>query len=276
MKNGKATGEDGIPVKLIKSAVRAAETRLLDLFNTVFSTERVPRDWQCGVVCAIFKKGERTECKNHKGVMLLSHTGKIYNRIIEKRLRSCVEESLVKGKHGFRPGRGTSDLIFAMKMILEKSWEWNKETYIMFIDLEKAFDSVRRSSLWTILADDHYNIPAKLIRVIKNIYSVCPAKVKSQTQDSGWFDINSGVRQGDVLSPLLFIIFIDKCMRNIGVGDLGEEAMVYADDVAIVANDMGQLQRVANKWHEEMSQNEMKNKLRIRKDRVYGCRQRRL
>ena len=86
MKNGKATGEDGIPVELIKSAGRAAETRLLDLFNTVFSTERVPRDWQCGVVCPIFKKGERTECKNHRGVMLLSHTGKIYNRIIEKSL----------------------------------------------------------------------------------------------------------------------------------------------------------------------------------------------
>ena len=141
MKNGKATGEDGIPVELIKSAGCAAETRLLDLFNTVFSTERVPRDWQCGVVCPIFKKGERTECKNHRGVMLLSHTGNIYKRIIEKRLRSCVEESLAEGQHGFRPGRGTSDLIFAMKMI-EKSWEWNKEKYIMFIDLEKAFDSV--------------------------------------------------------------------------------------------------------------------------------------
>ena len=120
MKNGKATEEDGIPVELIKSAGRAAETRLLDLFNTVFCTKRVPKDWQCGVMCPKSKKGERTECKNHRGVMLLSHTGKIYNRIIEKRLRSCVEESLAEGQHGFRPGRGTSGLIFAMKIILEK------------------------------------------------------------------------------------------------------------------------------------------------------------
>ena len=96
-----------------------------------------------------------------------------------------MEESLAEGQHGFRPGRGTSDLIFAMKMILEKSWERNKKKYTMFIDLEKAFDSVRRSSFWTILADDHYNIPAKFIRVIKNMYSVCSTKVKSQTQDSG-------------------------------------------------------------------------------------------
>ena len=66
MKNGKATGEDGIPVELIKSAGRAAETRLLDILNTVFSTERVPKDRQCEVVCPIFKKGERTDCKTTK------------------------------------------------------------------------------------------------------------------------------------------------------------------------------------------------------------------
>ena len=55
----------------------------------------------------------------------------------------------------------------------------------MFIHLEKAFDGVPWSTLWTILVDEHYNIPAKLIRVIKNMYSVCPTKVKSQAQDSG-------------------------------------------------------------------------------------------
>ena len=77
--------------------------------------------------------------------MLLSHTGKIYYRIIEKRLRSCVEESLAEGQHGFRPGRGSSDLIFAMKMILEKSWEWNKENIsclLIWKRLSKVFKGV--------------------------------------------------------------------------------------------------------------------------------------
>ena len=83
MKNGKATGEDGIPVELLKSAGHVAETQLLDLFNTMLSTESVPKDRQCGVVCPILKKGHRTECKNHRGVVLLSHTGTIYNRLID-------------------------------------------------------------------------------------------------------------------------------------------------------------------------------------------------
>ena len=100
----------------------------------------------------------------------------------------------------------------------------------MFVDLERAFDSVPRSALWTILADEHYNIPRKQVQVIKGIYSEWPTKVKSQVQVSSWFNIDTGVRQEDVLSPLLFVFFMDKCMRDIGVGELGEETQVYADE----------------------------------------------
>ena len=114
-------GEDGIPVEIVKVAGQTAMTELLDLFNTAFRREGVPEDWQRGVICPIYTNGERTLCSNHRGVMLLSHKGKIYNRIIERRLRSGVEELQLEGQYSFRPGRGTSDLIFTMRMILEKS-----------------------------------------------------------------------------------------------------------------------------------------------------------
>ena len=98
-------------------------------------------------------------------------------------------------------------------MLLEKSWEWGIRQYALFVDLEKAFDRVNRNHLWEVLQENRYDIPTKLIRVIRSIYSQCASKVKTSKIESEAFSIESGVRQGDVLSPLLFIIFMDRCMR---------------------------------------------------------------
>ena len=150
---------------------------------------------------------------------LLSHIGKLYERIVERRLRDKVESKLGKWQHGFRPGKSTIDLIFAMKMMCEKNWEWNKEVYACFIDLEKAFDRVDRSKLWEVLRKPEYDIDPKLIRVIMSIYKITNSKVKSRDIESEWFRIGSGVRQGGVLSPLLFIIFMDSCLKEICTTD---------------------------------------------------------
>ena len=140
-----------------------------------------PTDRQKGVISPILKKGDKTVCDNHRGITLLSHAGKIYTRIVEARLRQCVESVLDDSQYGFRPGRSTTDAVFTIKMILEKSWEWGIDLYAVFIDLEKALDQ--------------YNIPTKLIRVIRSIYSECGSKIRTHNVKSEAFDIDSGVRQ---------------------------------------------------------------------------------
>ena len=168
IKKGKAAGEDGIPVELIQAAGSVAVGLLLEIFNEAYKTERIPREWQEGLVCPILKKGDKTACENHRGVTLLSHALKIYTGIIEQKLRGCVEEKLGEWQHGFRPGRGTADLIFTMKMMLEKCWEWNKSKMVLFIDLKKSFDRVNRQAMWNTLRVEHYSIPEKIVRVIKH------------------------------------------------------------------------------------------------------------
>lgn len=97
------------------------------------------------------KKSNKTDCENYKRITLLTHVGKIYVRIIESRLRRQVEENLGNWQHGFRPGMSTVDVVFALKMLLEKVWEWNQNKYQPFIDLGKAFDRLSRERLWKIM-----------------------------------------------------------------------------------------------------------------------------
>ena len=89
------------------------------VFNVAWNHGRVPTDWGKAVVCPIYKKGDKTVCGNYRGISLLSHTGKICERILENRLRNIEEQHLGEWQHGFRPGRGTTDLVFVMKILLE-------------------------------------------------------------------------------------------------------------------------------------------------------------
>ena len=202
-------------------------------------------------------------CDNYRGIILLSHSGKVYTRILEKRSRASVE-SLVNDSQHVCPGRGTTDAIFVVKMLLETSWKWGIYKYAMFTDLEKAFDRMDREHLWQILQDQYYNIPTKLVRTIRSMYANTTSKVRTQVIESDWFKIQSGVRQGGVLSPLMFITFMDKCVSDIAPGTYGEETVMYASDVAVIEDPITDIQEVANRWWFRMKANGMKVKTKRR------------
>lgn len=169
-----------------------------------------------------------------------------------------MEEKIGNWQYGFRPGRCSTDFVFALKMMLEKSWEWNKNKCIAFIDLEKAFDRINRNNLWNVMREDHYGISPKLVRVSKSIYKHCINKVKSGDVESRWFEVKTGVRQGGVMSPLLFIIYMDKCLREICTNEANEETFAYADDAAIVTDTPEALQVAVNRWTRGLTENGMK------------------
>lgn len=258
MKNGKSPGIDGIPAEIYKGGGECIEEWLTKIFNQAWSQEKIPIDWTKGVVCPIYKKNDRTDCRNYRGITLLSHAGKIYERIIERRLREIVEHKLMDCQHGFRPNRGTTDLIFALKILIEKNWEWDNNLCMVFIDLEKAFDRVPRNRLWEVLEDPYYEVGGKLRKVIKSLYIDCKSAVRSMQGQEEWFDVRAGVRQGGVISPLLFLLYMDSCMRRIGVDEEGEITMAYADDIAIVAKNDATLQRVLNKWNDVLREKGLK------------------
>ena len=142
--------------------------------------------------------------------------------------------------------------ITVMKMMMEKSWEWGRDKFALFIDMEKAFDRVPRKLLWKIMSEPPYSVPKKLIRVIKSIYRNSVSKVRKGDIETDWFEIGEGVRQGDGLSPLLFIIFMDKCIRDTNPQP-NQQVLAYADDVVVLVDSIRELQEVASTWISTMN-----------------------
>ncbi|KAK3523864.1 hypothetical protein QTP70_010508 [Hemibagrus guttatus] len=147
MKSGKAVGPDDIPVEVWKCLGEAAVEFLASLFNRVLESERMPEEWRRSVLVPIFKnKGDVQSCSNYRGIKLMSHTMKLWERVVEARLRKVVE--ICEQQYGFMPRKSTTDAIFALRILMEKYRDGQRELHCVFVDLEKAYDRVLREELW--------------------------------------------------------------------------------------------------------------------------------
>ena len=158
------------------------------------------------------KKGSLKECANWRGIILLSIPGKVFSRVLLERMKKEVEAILRDEQAGFRQERSCTDQIATLRMILEQSLEWNTSLYVVFIDYEKAFDSVDRSTLWKLL--QHYGIPEKIIRMIRLAYEPSTCQVIHGNTLTEPFTVLSGVRQGCLLSPFLILLVMDWIMKE--------------------------------------------------------------
>lgn len=160
-------------------------------------------------------------------------------------------------------GRGCIDQIFSLRMLSEKFLAKNQKLFCAFIDLEKAYDRVNREKLWEIL--EEYGVNGQLINAIASLYEGSAACVRINGDLTPWFSIIKGVKQGCVMSPWLFILYMDKCMQvlkglNLGVtmSDTKVCSLVYADDVVLVTENAYDLQRLVSKMNEECQKSDMK------------------
>ncbi|XP_068240164.1 uncharacterized protein [Palaemon carinicauda] len=146
MKNSKAAGLDNIPVEVWESLGEEGIDILWDLMQKIFNQEKMPEKGRGSLIIPIYKgKGDIQECGNYKGIKLISHTMKIWEKIIEKRLRD--ETTIGEEQFGFMPGRGTVDAIFVLRQTIGKHREKQKGLHMVFIDMEKAYDRVPHQEL---------------------------------------------------------------------------------------------------------------------------------
>ena len=120
-----------------------------------------PKDWQTGVIIPIYKKSDHKECTNYQRISLFSFQERCMQSALEKKCREIVESKLKYGRCGFRPGCNITDRIFTLKQILEKCWEYAKDVFAWFVDLQKAYDQVSKDKLSRVLQE--YGIDGHLL-----------------------------------------------------------------------------------------------------------------
>ena len=249
LNKGKAPGPDGIPPEALQADSDETATALLPLFKKIWNKGEFPHDWKEGHLVKLPKKGDLSNCNNYRGITLLSIPGKVFNRILLERIKEAIDKQLRDEQAGFRKNRSTIDQIASLRIIVEQSLEWNSDLIINFLDYEKAFDSIDRASLWKILR--HHGIPEKVVNLIKNMYEGTSCRVVHEGQVTDSFNIKTGVRQGCLLSPFLFILAIDWLMKETTKGRRNGiqwtpwtqlEDLDFADDLALLSHTHDQMQ----------------------------------
>jgi len=213
LKNGKAIGLDNINLEVLKADPEITVEMLYPLVEKIWKEEKIPEEWDEGLIIKIPKKGDQANCNNWRGVTLLSTPSKIPTRIILNRIQDTVEHHLGKEQSGFCKHQSCVDLINILRIILEQRVEWQAILYVTFIDFDKAFDFVKREVMWLTLKE--YSIPRKITQIIKMLYDKFRCKISHEGKLSEFIEFRNGVRQGYILSPTLFLLILDRVMKTV-------------------------------------------------------------
>ncbi|KAK3538108.1 hypothetical protein QTP70_029820, partial [Hemibagrus guttatus] len=243
MKSGKAVGPDDIPVEVWKCLGEAAVEFLTSLFNRVLESEKMPEEWRRSGLVLIFKnKGDVQSCSNYRGIKLMSHTIKLWERVVEARLRKVVE--ICEQQYGFMPRKSTTDAIFALRILMEKYRDGQRELHCEFIDLEKAYDRVPREELWYCMRKS--GVAEKYVRVVQDMYERSRTVVRCAVGQTEEFKVEMGLHQGSALSPFLFAMVMDQLSEE--VRQESPWTMMFADDIVTCNESREQVEENLERW----------------------------
>ena len=229
VRNGKAVGPDDIPVEVWTCLGDSALKFLTKLYNRTMESERMPEEeWRDSVLIQIFKnKGDVQSCSKYRGITLISHTMKPWERVVERRLRS--ELMFSEQQYDFVPGKSTTDALFALRVLMEKYRAGQMELRCVFVDLEKAYDKVPREEVWYCM--EKSGLAEEYVRIVQYMYDGSITAVRCVVGVTEGFEVKMGLHQGSALSPYLFAMVMDRM-----TDEIREEApwtMMFADDIVI-------------------------------------------
>lgn len=247
LKKGKSPGVDNIPTELVQAGGEDMIDTLLNICNKIWQTGEWPTPWTQSLIITLPKKGNLQLCQNYRTISLISHPSKVMLKILLNRLKPQAEELIAEEQAGFRTGHSTTEQIFNLRIICERYLQHQQNLYHVFVDFKKAFDRVWHEALWATMR--LYNINANLIKTIEHLYDKATSAVYHNNTIGEWFRTTVGVRQGCLLSPTLFNIYLERIMTDalenhegtVSIGGKTITNLRFADDIDGLAGEEQEL-----------------------------------
>ena len=246
---GKACGSDNIPAELLQCLEGEGLDILTKLINKIYNSGQIPQDFRDSLFVPIPKLPRASDCSDYRTIALISHASKILLQLIKKRITPSIERQLSDSQMGFRKGKGTRDAIFQLRQIGERMAQMGKELVVCFVDYQKAFDRVSHDKLVEVM--EKAELPELEMNLIRNLYWNQRASVRWDRNVSRPFEIQKEVRQGSIISPILFNLYsefmiteaLDE-MEGVKFNGVNLTNLRYADDAVILAENEENLQKM--------------------------------
>ena len=249
MTPGKSPDDDGLHAEHFQNAPLVLLIKLTSLFNFMLAHAYVPSQFRFGTIIPIIKdrQGNASDVGNYRGITISPMFSKVFEHVLKTLFSQHLSTSSYQ--YGFKSKSSTTHALFSLKKSINYYIDHGSRIYCSFLDASKAFDRVVHSGLFLKLIKR--GVPKRLVDILVTWYSGLQCRVKWDGYVGSWFGLSAGVRQGGILSPDLYNIYVDGLiyiLKSSGAGCYIDGAFAaaqfYADDMCILAPSLKGLQRL--------------------------------